>query len=265
MSRDYQSKLFFCDNCKIYYNAEKVNKESILNFYKSDYSLAKDDELLSTERRRFYRISEQIKLISILQKYVKPDTNIVDIGCDKGYFIDEARRYGFHVTGIELSELAKSYTNAISIDVKESLKELDLKYDAATMWHSLEHFENPKEFLNELKSYLNPESYLFIRVPDFGSTFSRLLKSKWKWYQPHNHLFHFTKSSIKNLLEISGFKIVKIFSKRPSNIYTFLSYRLFHSVFRKYFGNKPRFISRLKSLYESITCKELFVIARLEK
>ena len=56
------------------------------------------DEIIASEHRRIFRLPEQYWLISQLQKQgLKSGDRILDIGCDKGYFLDICRRFGFEV------------------------------------------------------------------------------------------------------------------------------------------------------------------------
>lgn len=256
--------LIKCDDCGIVYN-KKTSIQDENKYYKEEYTLRKNTISLQSELRRISRFPEQLKLIADIKQYKNTPANLTDIGCDKGYFIDDARRFGYNVYGIELSEDARKYTNQQQLRVFDSIKEVPEKLDVITMWHSLEHFSEPQVFLKELQQYLSEEAYLFIRVPDFGCFFSKLLKHKWRWFQPHNHYFHYTKKSLTKLLELSDYKVIKCVSQDPSNQLTDEAFDLADDVLKQYFNEKASLRYKLGTTYERYTCRELYLIASNKK
>lgn len=257
-----KSELTSCRSCKISYNSIFPTKEELEETYKKNYKLSVDD-LHNAERRRLFRYPENISLISDLMNYSKPPSSILDIGCDRGFFLDEARRYGYKVYGVELSQEARSYTQKINIDVKDDIEDYDRKFDVITMWHVLEHLENPKEFLEKVKSKLNRPGYLLIRVPDFGSYWSQFIKDKWDWFTPNVHLFHYNIESLGHLINSLGFSIEKIIQRKPNNILTKKSFKLSNDIFDLIFDNRLILKKKLARKVQDIIHSEIYVIAKL--
>ncbi|NDF29742.1 MAG: methyltransferase domain-containing protein [Nitrososphaeria archaeon] len=104
-----------------------------------------EQETHASEHRRLFRIPEMHWLISQLDANgVHSGSSILDIGCDKGYFLDQCRRFGYIVQGVEPSESARAYCNQAGLDVKPHLQDISEHCDAITLWHVLEHFTNPQ-------------------------------------------------------------------------------------------------------------------------
>ena len=257
-------ELTTCRECKISYNSKFPLDSDIEEFYKSQYNLNDINDLYDNERRRYFRFPENISLISDILRYAKPPSSILDIGCNYGYFIDEARRYGYNVFGVELSEDARKFNKAIHLDVRANIAEFDRKFNVATMWHSLEHIYNPVEYLTEVRNHLHNPSYLFVRVPDFGSYWSNFLKDKWDWFLPNYHLFHYNIESIEFLLKKVGFVIERIVQRKPNNGLTKRAFSLSNDAFELTFDNRllPRKKYGRKIL--DIVHSEIYVIAKLE-
>lgn len=255
-------ELISCRDCKINYNSKFPTNDDIEELYKSKYKLSVDD-LHNSERRRLFRYPENISLISDILNFTKPPSSILDIGCDRGFFLDEARRYGFKTYGVELSQEARNYTHKINLEVNDNIDDYDRKFDVITMWHILEHIENPKEFLEQVKSKLNRPGYLFIRVPDFGSYWSQFLKDKWDWFVPNVHLFHYNIESLGKLVNSLGFSIEKIIQRKPNNILTKKSFRLSNEIFDLIFDNRLLLKEKLARKVQDIIHSEIYVIAKL--
>jgi len=240
------------------------DEHELLQYYADEYELLdqSNKELTTTEIRRWSRLPEQLSLIHDIKKRKSPPAVIADIGCDRGYFLDEARRYGYTVFGIEPSNHAQKYTNAINIPVFSSLQESSLRPDIVVMWHSLEHTTNPLSTLQEIHSHLTDEGIIAIRVPDFGCVWSRLLQQHWVWFQPQNHNFHFSRTSLNFLLTKAGFHPYFVRSQRPNSFITMRSTRIAQSTFTRYTGTSLTAKEYLSPWYQFLTGIELFAIAK---
>ncbi|MBK9248896.1 MAG: class I SAM-dependent methyltransferase [Ignavibacteria bacterium] len=212
--------------------------------------------------RRWSRLPEQIKLLSDIISLHQPPATILDIGCDRAPFLDEARRFGYQVVGVEPSESARKDAVKIGIPVVPNLDEITQPIDIAVLWHSLEHTGDPLAMLESIHSLLTSDGIIAIRVPDFGSLWSRLLKHRWIWFQPENHCYHFTVQSLKNVVERAGFDVITIRSQRPSNGLTLKAGTVAMKSFGKYMGEKTSLKRRLAILYQYLTGIEVYVIAR---
>lgn len=252
-----------CKECDIHYLAVFADSDKTEEYYKNDYIITKDD-IIDTEFRHLFRLTEQMELISEISNYVPAPAKLLDVGCDKAYFIDEARRFGYDCTGVELSEAAVVYAKNLGFDIKPAPDSSAGKYDCAVMWHSLEHFQEPVEFLKELRKHLNACGHLFIRVPAFDTFWRRFLGSKWIWLQPQNHFFHYSASSLGKLLEVSGYSIEKIVHRKPNNRHTKRMYKTASSFFSSNFDRRQGLRNRLKRKYEDLTGIELFAVARIK-
>ncbi|MFA6572147.1 MAG: class I SAM-dependent methyltransferase, partial [Bacteroidota bacterium] len=238
-----------CNSCDIFYSADFPDESKINKYYEKDYIISTND-IISSEKRRIFRLPEQISLISEIKKYVKTPAKLLDIGCDKGFFLDEARRWDFEVYGIEPSTSAREYCKRVSIPTTAELDEVNDKFSAITMWHSLEHHLEPVQALSEIKEKLDNNGFLFIRVPAFDCFWRRLFKSKWIWFQPRNHYFQFTADSLRNMLQTTGFEVNSIVHQKPNTRFTKKMYRNMNSIFRQIEDGNLNIKNYLQRKYE---------------
>lgn len=149
------------------------------------------------------------KLPGRIQKF-----SVLDIGCGNGSFLKLLSRRGFLVRGTEIApEYHFSNTEISSKICKKELKECkfsDNEFDIITMWHTLEHFANPLDYLSETRRILKENGFLIIEVPNFQSWQSRLTKSNWFHLDVPRHVFHYSPQSMNIILSKTGFKILKI-------------------------------------------------------
>lgn len=251
-------KIGYCNSCYLNFS---LSKDLSDHYYHSQYQID-IAELFEDNLRRFSLFPEIDRLKKLIKKFIPTGSKVLDFGCSKGYFIDELRREGFHVFGVELNDLAKTYAQSIGLDVKSDLTEFDFKFDAIFMWHSLEHLKDPKETLQQLHNYLEDDGKLFIRVPDFDSFWSKIFKDKWIWFQSKNHISHFSEKSLSKLLINSNFHIILTKKQKPNNWLTFLFFLSNILLHRKKLPLLLTIRKILAKIIEWITGSEIFLIAK---
>lgn len=256
-------ELLKCKNCDITYLEKFPDNDSLKSFYSDNYHISTHTS--DIELRRSVQQIENYHILDLIKKHNFEAKSIVDIGCDTGFFIDEARRNCYEVYGIELNQEAVRYCNNIGLNVKNSIDEFKLKFDIAVMNHSLEHFANPKQFINNLSLYIADKGIVIIRVPAFDSFFSKLLKHKWIWFQPSNHYFHYSIRSIKYLLESCNFEVIYAEHRNPSKITHYFKYILSRLEFSKYHLIPFKFKILVSQLIKNITATEIIIVAKCKK
>lgn len=255
-------KVLLCTYCDVHVLAEQPSMQNLDAYYTSSYAMSAS-EILSSEHRRLFRLPEQFWLISELEKQgIHPGDSILDIGCDKGYFLDQCRRFGYSVHGVEPSEQARQYCKSIGLNIESDISAIHNQFNAITLWHVLEHFTEPRSLLGKVHSLLNPNGLLFIRVPDFSSFWSKLLRQYWIWFQPRNHYVHYSKQSLKKLVEAQGFDIIQCISKKPNNSITHRAGIMADHALRAHFSFAQSFKKKLGRIYEHFTGIEIYLIAR---
>ncbi len=141
---------------------------------------------------------------------------LLDVGCANGTFLLDARRQGWTVTGIDLSDQAVQACARQGVPVRRgALEELyfpDASFDAVVCSDSLEHVVDPKVFLREARRVLDTDGVLYLALPDFNGLQYRLLRlinifNRRNYFVLPHHVFHFTRRSLRYLLEESGFEI----------------------------------------------------------
>lgn len=134
---------------------------------------------------------------------------ILDIGCGDGSFLEAAKRRGWTVVGTEMN---REKFRGSDLKVYGDLDEVrenhaPASFDAVTMWHTLEHFKNPREVVGKAFELLADDGVLLIAVPNYGGFQAQMFQRNWLHLDVPRHLFHFNFKSLETLLAQTGLKI----------------------------------------------------------
>ena len=144
---------------------------------------------------------------SRLSKYLTEGAKCLDAGSSSGEFVYLLKKKGFDAEGVEANIPYAEYSQA-ELGVQVSISPFSeykthRKFDLITMFHVLEHLENPVRDLSCLAGFIKPGGKLIIEVPNI--LYSNMAFSH-KWHS--GHLFSFTDKTLSMLLDNAGFKTI---------------------------------------------------------
>lgn len=202
--------LFKCANCGFVQVVKGTDVPEYL--YDKKYFISnkyKDDKALEKEHLRRKKK---------IDKYCRQEDSVLDWGCATGEFVAYiSERY--HAEGCDISgdaiKLAKEKYKILQkkFQVVSDMQNITKKYDAICLWDVIEHISEPYEFLIQLKRKLKRKGYLFISTPNIEARFAKLLKDKWPFMTPPEHLSFFSRQSISKMAHILDLEIVEWESK----------------------------------------------------
>ena len=139
--------------------------------------------------------------------------SVLDIGCATGALLFFLRERGWRVTGVEISPCAGYAKNSRGLDVRnlplEDNNFPSAGFDAVLASHLIEHLNDPRSFLAEIRRVLKPGGRVFITTPNISGFQARLYGARWR-SAIFDHLYLFSARTLKKLLKSEGFKIEKI-------------------------------------------------------
>lgn len=150
------------------------------------------------------------KFIKKILKY-KKSGKLLDVGCAMGYFVEMAEKEGFDAFGFDASGFAVKKAKArlngrIELGTIQAVKYTPKSFDVITVFDVVEHLGDPIKDLKKLSTLLKDDGVLIIATGNTLSTAARVLKRRWTFYIPPQHLFFFTKKNFDEVLVKGGFK-----------------------------------------------------------
>jgi SAM-dependent methyltransferase len=136
-----------------------------------------------------------------------PGGSLLDVGAGRGRFVATARAAGWDARGIEPSPREPAaHVEPVAL---EAATVAPGSVEAITLWHVLEHVEDPEAALRRLRGWLAPGGVLLVGVPNLASLQARLGGPRWYHLDLPRHRTHFTASGIEALLDLCGFDVVR--------------------------------------------------------
>lgn len=210
-------EIWQCNVCTARFTQNVPDKNEIEKYYKSENYISHSDtkqgfinSLYHFVRKR--TLNGKRKLV---EKYTKLSIGkILDIGAGTGAFLQVMQKSEWDVTGFEPDETARENAKklyGLSLQPSEELFNLKAEtFDAITLWHVLEHVHELHEYMDQLKKLLKPTGCLFIAIPNYACYDEKIYKEFWAGYDVPRHLYHFSPTSITQLLLQHGLQLKEI-------------------------------------------------------
>jgi SAM-dependent methyltransferase len=148
--------------------------------------------------------------LALLRGTLPPPARLLDVGAGRGRFVAAARAAGYDARGLEPSlrgvrAAREAYGVALERAGIEDASVADGSLDAVTLWHVLEHVEDPGAALDRIAGWLRPGAVLLMGVPNVASVQARVGGTRWFHLDLPRHRTHFTPAGLEALLAAHGF------------------------------------------------------------
>jgi SAM-dependent methyltransferase len=130
---------------------------------------------------------------------------VLDVGAGDGSFVAALRRRGLDAHGIDPTATG----GAVSALAAEELELEPASLDAAVLWHTLEHLEEPESVLRRIEPALRQDGKLLVGVPDLGSLQAQIGGDRWFHQDVPRHRTHFTRAGVEALLGRVGLRVAE--------------------------------------------------------
>jgi len=205
-----------CNECSFVYLNPQLTQGAIRDVY-NDRDLREFffKELLLPHVERDQRSEFEGRLGQLQTLVQVPNPKLLDIGCAAGLFLSLAENHRFRGEGLELNELYIDYIKThrpVTVHRKllEEMQYPDSWFDVVTLWDVLEHLPKPVETLREAARVLTRGGILALTTINHACINERLLKERWRYYMPPDHLCSFSPALLTWVLNRSGFAVVGI-------------------------------------------------------
>ena len=186
---------------------DPVPFENTEEFYQTEYRKSYKG-VHRPKPKHVYRAGRiALERYSMLSELLPPSANCLDAGSSSGEFVYLLQSRSHNAQGVEANIPYAEYSRS-QLEIPVSILpfsefKTEEKFDLVTMFHVLEHLENPVRDLSCLGEFLKPGGKLVIEVPNIlypNMAFSH------KWHP--GHLFSFSDKTLSLLLGQAGFRTI---------------------------------------------------------
>lgn len=195
-----QPEYWHCQSCASYFTQNVISEAGAKELYSNNQS-----------NKWSYSEFEKDKtadLITLIRDVIKKNNNILDIGCNDGFFLDFVKKIGANTFGVEFSQIGREVCKKNGHQVFSAANEIpvDLKFDFIFAFDLVEHLYNIKDFLESSRHLLKDKGQLVVLTGNPNCLSARCAGSRW-WYI--NNPEHVVFPSEKFFFNSSGFHLIK--------------------------------------------------------
>ncbi len=198
-------QLVKCHACGFVF-MERIPTAKELNDYYSEYSYTMENKLSPITAISYNALLDEF------EKYRKTN-KILDIGCGRGWFLEQARKRGWDVYGTEFSDAAIKLCESKGIHMKPGKVTANSftaeEFDVITSFEVMEHINNPLEETSYIQKFLRKGGLFYCTTPNFNSYLRFYLKKDFNIILYPEHLSYYTRKTLTQLLQKQGFELSK--------------------------------------------------------
>jgi len=141
---------------------------------------------------------------------------LLEVGCGLGYFLDVAFEEDFDVSGLEFNphaveRLKRKYAFPVRAGALESTEFPPAAFDSVVLFDVIEHLRDPFAGLDRMHAAIAPRGLLVLSTVDAESVVSRLLGKRLEDFRrTREHLFFFSRKTLREVLDTHGFEVETI-------------------------------------------------------
>ncbi len=166
------------------------------------------------EAYRRFVLGDHVAFVRAALDEAKEAGPLLDVGCGGGLFLRLLREQGVPVIGLDLSPKAAATAwrvNGVPCFCGDltSAPLPEASCAAVTMFHVLEHLEDPAAHLEAARRVLRPNGRVVVQVPNAGCWQFLILGENWRGIEVPRHLIDFRERDLENLLDYCGFEVLR--------------------------------------------------------
>lgn len=212
-----QFEIWQCENCHVRFTQAIPDKFSVAKYYQSDNYISHTDTRKGFINSLYHLIRRRTldQKKNMIERFTGVGKGkLLDIGAGTGAFAAHVRKGGWQSVGLEPDEGTRQRAlDLYGISLLDSSELFSLpvnSFDAVTLWHVLEHVHELHEYMDRIRTVLQPKGKAFIAVPNYTSLDAQTYGAYWAGYDVPRHLYHFSPSSMKMLLQKHSMKLYNV-------------------------------------------------------
>ncbi len=193
------------------------------DFYENDYRISYKGHYSPKPKHILRAGNVALSRHRKIERLLTTPLAILDVGSGGGEFAYLLQTLGHQVQGIEPNKgyaeySIREYGLNVQVGFVQEVIIPQQSFDLITIWHVLEHTENPFAVLTKLHALLKPQGILVVEVPNIEA----ICQSPKSTFH-EAHIFHFNIATLTRLAEKADFtEISHVVSADGGNITLFL-------------------------------------------
>jgi len=232
--------------------------------YPPDYYAYHYESRINPLAVRAKRWLDRQKMRAVLRAASGPPAAYLDVGCGTGRFLElmhewgvaKERLFGIELDATTVERLQRKGYQALSgrVEACESIDDGSL--DLVTMFHVIEHVEDPGAVVEKITRWLRPGGILAVETPNADSQDARAFAdSYWGGYHIPRHFNLFCAASLGRLCQERGLSVERV-AYQPGHAFWMYS---FNHLLRYGAAPHPR-LARLFDPFRSLPPLALFTL-----
>jgi len=207
-----KQQILKCKNCGLMYANNTKGVSDIKNLESAGKGVEITKQYMEKQQ---IQINDYKEIDREIVSRIGRRASILEIGANIGILLNYFKRKGYSVCGIEPNVWCANFArkkfglNVYASDLIAAKFNRE-SFDVVVMLHVIEHLQNPNVELEEIYRVLKDGGYLVVETPSFDSLSFKLLRHRERSIRCRGHLFFFTPSTLKLLLEKNGFQVKKL-------------------------------------------------------
>jgi 2-polyprenyl-3-methyl-5-hydroxy-6-metoxy-1,4-benzoquinol methylase len=216
---DYQQ----CEQCNLHFIHPIPTQDDLLEMYPPSYQAGVDPTILTDPYQKLIGLRYSYGYQFDLLKEINFKGRMLDFGCGAANFLINCNNVGFNCDGVEFNpkhvEVLREKIPTRSFHTVEEFFRSDEKYDIIRLSNVFEHFTDPKQIMDQLKTKLNSGGSFLIEGPiemnfnlakQFRKIYFNLRKKYNKGYTAYHTPTHIVFTNRENQMSFfEGMKLVK--------------------------------------------------------
>src|SRR6185436_3577595 len=237
-----------CRRCGLVWSNPRPGEEEVRRYYSREYRLDYKGQATPSLRHTARSARGALNRYRSLAPFLKPGDRILDAGAGGGEVVYVLRRKGFDARGLEPDEQYARYAREqLSVPVDTGFVQdvafPEGSFDVITMYHALEHVEDPSRILQTIGTWLTENGLLLVEVPNVEAS----------CVAPNNrfhfaHFYNFNRETLEALGRKAGFTPVETaMSPDGGNLISVFRRMPAASAATPLKGNYERIVARLRT------------------
>ena len=205
-----------CLSCGLQFHSPRpVLEQMVTEVYGAAYHRPEEATADARHQRHYARqVAGLESLLGVVRR------RLLDVGCGAGAFLRFVSDRGWEVDGTDMvvTDWARASGATVWGGELPAIEFGDARYDVVRFNHVLEHTRDPLLELRRARELVAPRGALLVGVPNLAGL-SPLLRSwqsrlglkrrGWRHYAALHHLWFFTPTTLRHLVEAAEFEVVR--------------------------------------------------------